>query len=62
MRARPALTVLGIDCPAIVGSSAAIQPSARARLNLRIPPGTQPAEIEHMSLAEALFLATYGAA
>jgi hypothetical protein len=37
--ARPALTVLGIDCPAVVGSSAAIQPSARARLNLRIPPG-----------------------
>jgi cysteinylglycine-S-conjugate dipeptidase len=40
--ARPALTVLGIDCPPVVGSSAAIQPSARARLNLRIPPGTDP--------------------
>ncbi|MFC6009922.1 dipeptidase [Nocardia lasii] len=39
---RPALTVLGMDVPAVVGSSAAIQPSARARLNLRIPPGTQP--------------------
>ena len=36
---RPALTILGIDCPPVVGSSAAIQPSARARLNLRIPPG-----------------------
>jgi cysteinylglycine-S-conjugate dipeptidase len=42
--ARPALTVLGIDCPPVVGSSAAIQPSARARLNLRIPPGTDPEE------------------
>ncbi|KAF0847977.1 dipeptidase [Nocardia caishijiensis] len=40
--ARPALTVLGMDVPAVVGSSAAIQPSARARLNLRIPPGTDP--------------------
>ena len=40
--ARPALTVLGIDCPPVVGSSAAIQPTARARLNLRIPPGTDP--------------------
>ncbi|APE33047.1 dipeptidase [Nocardia mangyaensis] len=40
--ARPALTVLGMDVPAVVGSSAAIQPSARARLNLRIPPGTEP--------------------
>ncbi|MBC7300045.1 MAG: dipeptidase [Nocardia sp.] len=40
--ARPALTVLGMDVPAVVGSSAAIQPSTRARLNLRIPPGTAP--------------------
>lgn len=39
---RPALTVLGMDVPAVVGSSAAIQPSTRARLNLRIPPGTEP--------------------
>lgn len=37
--ARPALTVLGIDVPPVIGSAAAIQPSARARLNLRIPPG-----------------------
>jgi acetylornithine deacetylase/succinyl-diaminopimelate desuccinylase-like protein len=37
--ARPALTVLGIDVPPVVGSSAAIQPKARARLNLRVPPG-----------------------
>jgi acetylornithine deacetylase/succinyl-diaminopimelate desuccinylase-like protein len=42
--ARPALTVLGIDCPPVVGSSAAIQPVAKARLNLRIPPGTNPDE------------------
>ncbi|MFE1594463.1 dipeptidase [Nocardia sp. NPDC058705] len=39
---RPAITVLGMDVPAVVGSSAAIQPSTRARLNLRIPPGTEP--------------------
>jgi cysteinylglycine-S-conjugate dipeptidase len=42
--ARPALTVLGIDAPPVVGSSAAIQPTARARLNLRVPPGTDPDE------------------
>lgn len=40
--ARPAVTVLGIDAPKVVGSSAAIQPTAAARLNLRIPPGTDP--------------------
>ena len=40
--ARPALTVLGIDCPPVVGSTAAISPRASARLNLRIPPGVVP--------------------
>ncbi|PJI93271.1 dipeptidase [Luteimicrobium subarcticum] len=40
--ARPALTILGIDAPKVVGSSAAIQPRAAARLNLRVPPGTDP--------------------
>ncbi|WP_344485364.1 dipeptidase [Glycomyces endophyticus] len=37
--ARPAATVLGIDCPPVVGSAAAIQPRAAARVNLRVPPG-----------------------
>lgn len=40
--ARPAITVLGIDCPPVVGSAAAIQGEARARLNLRVPPGMDP--------------------
>jgi cysteinylglycine-S-conjugate dipeptidase len=44
--ARPALTVLGIDCPPVVGSTAAIVPRASARLNLRIPPGTEPEQAE----------------
>ncbi len=44
--ARPALTILGIDCPPVVGSTAAIVPKASARLNLRIPPGTDPEQAE----------------
>jgi acetylornithine deacetylase/succinyl-diaminopimelate desuccinylase-like protein len=40
--ARPAVTILGIDCPRVLGSTAAIVPDAAARLNLRIPPGTEP--------------------
>ncbi len=40
--ARPTATVLGIDCPPVVGSAAAIQPKARARINLRVPPGMDP--------------------
>ncbi|WP_037614709.1 dipeptidase [Streptomyces aureus] len=41
--ARPAVTVLGVDCPRVVGSAAAVPPTARARVSLRIPPGTDPA-------------------
>src|SRR5262249_35472521 len=37
--ARPAVTVLGIDIPPVVGSAAAIQASASARVSLRLPPG-----------------------
>jgi acetylornithine deacetylase/succinyl-diaminopimelate desuccinylase-like protein len=44
--ARPAVTVLGIDCPPVVGSAAAIVPRAAARLNLRIPPGVAPGVAE----------------
>jgi acetylornithine deacetylase/succinyl-diaminopimelate desuccinylase-like protein len=44
--ARPAVTILGIDCPPVVGSTAAIVPRASARLNLRIPPGTEPEQAE----------------
>jgi acetylornithine deacetylase/succinyl-diaminopimelate desuccinylase-like protein len=54
--ARPAVTILGIDCPPVVGSAAAIVPKAAARLNLRIPPGTAPddaraALVEHLQAA-----------
>ncbi|HYY19297.1 MAG TPA: dipeptidase [Streptosporangiaceae bacterium] len=38
---RPAVTIVGIDCPPVVGSAPAITPRAAARLNLRVPPGTQ---------------------
>jgi acetylornithine deacetylase/succinyl-diaminopimelate desuccinylase-like protein len=53
---RPALTILGIDCPPVIGSAAAISPRAAARLNLRIPPGTPPeaaqqALIDHLHAA-----------
>ncbi|WP_040518702.1 dipeptidase [Gordonia neofelifaecis] len=52
--ARPAATVLGIDCPPVVGSSASIVPKARARINLRVPPGidaefAQDALIAHLT-------------
>jgi cysteinylglycine-S-conjugate dipeptidase len=44
--ARPAATVLGIDCPPVVGSSAAVPHEARARIDLRIPPGVDAKEAQ----------------
>lgn len=51
--ARPSATVLGIDVPPVVGSSAAVQASASARVSLRLPPGTAGQEgqdrlVEHL--------------
>ena len=42
--ARPAVTVLGIDCAPVVGSAAAVPAGARARVSLRVPPGLDPAK------------------
>ena len=42
--ARPAVTVLGIDCPPVVGATPSVQASARAMVSLRVPPGVDAAE------------------
>jgi len=39
--ARPAVTVLGIDVPPVIGSASAVQASAAARVSLRVPPGVE---------------------
>ncbi|WP_225095890.1 dipeptidase [Streptomyces sp. CoH27] len=42
--ARPAVTVLGIDCPPVVGATPSVQSAARALISLRVPPGVDAAE------------------
>ncbi|MBQ0985733.1 dipeptidase [Streptomyces sp. F63] len=42
--ARPAVTVLGIDCPPVVGATPSVQASARAAVSLRVPPGADATE------------------
>ncbi|MBU3869301.1 dipeptidase [Streptomyces sp. 4503] len=51
--ARPAVTVLGIDCPPVVGATPSVQASARALVSLRVPPGMDAAEANRL-LAEHL--------
>ncbi|WP_216693003.1 M20/M25/M40 family metallo-hydrolase [Dietzia psychralcaliphila] len=48
---RPAVTVLGIDCPPVEGAIAAVQPRARALVNLRVPPGMDPLEAQELLAA-----------
>ncbi|MGB3438288.1 MAG: dipeptidase [Actinophytocola sp.] len=50
---RPSATVLGMDIPSVLDSSAVVQASAAARVGLRLPPGTsgqqaQDALVEHL--------------
>ncbi len=50
---RPAVTVLGIDIPPVVGSASVVQGSTAARISLRVPPGmnakaAQEALIAHL--------------
>ncbi|MEV6836281.1 dipeptidase [Streptomyces sp. NPDC051133] len=41
---RPAVTVLGIDCPPVIGATPSVQAGARALISLRVPPGVDAAE------------------
>ncbi|WP_344715866.1 dipeptidase [Microbacterium terregens] len=58
--ARPALTVLGIDAPAVLGSSAALVPKTAARLNLRVPPGMDPVIARDALVAHLEAVAPWG--
>ncbi|MCX4750685.1 dipeptidase [Kitasatospora sp. NBC_01287] len=54
--ARPAVTVVGIDVPSVVGSTSSVQAGARAKVSLRVPPGmsietAQDALIAHLEQA-----------
>jgi acetylornithine deacetylase/succinyl-diaminopimelate desuccinylase-like protein len=49
--ARPSATVIGVDAPHVIGSSAAVQASATARVSLRLPPGATGQEAQDALVA-----------
>ncbi len=59
--ARPSVSVLGIDCPPVVGATPSIQASASALVGLRVPPGTDAAEAEKALIAHLEAAAPWGA-
>lgn len=59
--ARPAVTVLGIDCPPVVGATPSVQAGARALVSLRIPPGTDAVKATELLTAHLENAAPWGA-
>ncbi|MEV5597815.1 dipeptidase [Streptomyces sp. NPDC052496] len=59
--ARPAVTVLGIDCPPVVGATPSVQAGARALVSLRVPPGTDAAKASELLTAHLEKAAPWGA-
>lgn len=49
--ARPAVTVIGIDCHPVAGATPSIPASARAQISLRVPPGVDAAEATQLLFA-----------
>jgi cysteinylglycine-S-conjugate dipeptidase len=58
--ARPAATVVGIDCPPVDGAPTAIQSQARARINLRVPPGMDPVRAQDALVTQLRNAAPWG--
>ncbi|AIA02334.1 dipeptidase [Streptomyces noursei] len=59
--ARPAVTVLGIDCPPVVGATPSVHASARALVSLRVPPGIDAADATKLLAAHLEGAAPWGA-
>ncbi len=45
---RPTITVIGIDCPSVTNASNQLIAEARAKLNLRLAPGQDPARVQNL--------------
>lgn len=58
--ARPAVTVLGIDAPGVVGAVPSVQPTASAHVSLRIPPGLDPVAAQDLLIAHLHAAAPWG--
>ncbi|GLF97094.1 dipeptidase [Streptomyces yaizuensis] len=59
--ARPAVTVLGIDCPPVVGATPSVQASARALISLRVPPGQDAVAATELLMAHVRAHTPWGA-
>jgi acetylornithine deacetylase/succinyl-diaminopimelate desuccinylase-like protein len=61
MWTRPSLTVVGVDAPSVAQASNTLQPSARAKLSLRVAPGQDPTAAFEALRSHLLASAPWGA-
>ncbi|WP_354639067.1 dipeptidase [Kitasatospora camelliae] len=59
--ARPAITVLGVDAPPVVGATSSVQAGARALVSLRVPPGMALQEAQRALVAHLRAVVPWGA-
>lgn len=59
--AQPSVTVLGIDCPPVVGATPSVQAKARASVSLRVPPGADTEKMTDLLAAHLESHAPWGA-
>lgn len=59
--ARPAVTVVGIDVPPVVGATSSVQARAKALVSLRVPPGMETAKAQDALVAHLEAKAPWGA-
>jgi acetylornithine deacetylase/succinyl-diaminopimelate desuccinylase-like protein len=57
----PSATVLGIDCPPVIGATPSVQASAGALVSLRVPPGTDAEKAAEALTAHLEAAAPWGA-
>jgi acetylornithine deacetylase/succinyl-diaminopimelate desuccinylase-like protein len=58
--ARPAATILAIDAPRVAEATAAVQGTARAMVNLRVPPGQDAADAQRLLVEHLRAAAPWG--
>ncbi|WP_314173533.1 dipeptidase [Streptomyces winkii] len=59
--AQPSVTVLGIDCPPVVGATPSVHAKARASVSLRVPPGADTEEMTRLLVSHLESHAPWGA-
>jgi cysteinylglycine-S-conjugate dipeptidase len=59
--AQPSVTVLGIDCPPVVGATPSVHARARASVSLRVPPGADAEDMTRLLIAHLRSHAPWGA-